>query len=348
MNAPSRGLPFRPDPFARREAALTSLARAAIITAKRTRDKSVRNSWRDDSDADLIVRSAVTPTAISGSDAAALATIKIAFIAALTPVSAAAQVIARSLGLTFDGATQISIPALTLPKAQWISEGASIPVVQGHSSSGAMISPHKIAVITSLTNELIARSNAESVVRQILVEGVAPALDAAMFSTDAGTPGLQPPGILNGIAPLAASSAGGNYDNMIDDVGDIVQALAPVSGSGQPVIIAAPKQAVALGMAARDPLSVLSSAALPVGTVVGVVPEALATVVESPRLDASGEVGSLNMEDAPAEIVDGSGTVARPIMSVFQTDSTALRLIMPATWALRSSSAVAWVEGVHW
>ena len=72
-------------------------------------------------------------------------------------------------------------------------------------------------------------------------------------------------------------------------------------------------------MAARDPLNVLTSAALAPGTVVGVVPTAVVSVVEAPRLDASSEVGSLNMEDtAPAEIVDGSGVIAKPVMSVFR------------------------------
>jgi hypothetical protein len=62
MNAPSRGIPFRPDPFARQEAALTSLARAALLTVRRVREKNARNAWRDDSDVDLITRAATTPT----------------------------------------------------------------------------------------------------------------------------------------------------------------------------------------------------------------------------------------------------------------------------------------------
>jgi hypothetical protein len=339
-------IPLRPDPSAVFATALRSLARAAVVTARRARNPHAKSQWRDDADVDLIMRSAVAPS--STSNTAALMTVRMAFIAALQPVSAAAAVITKSMQLSFDNALSIGFPSLIMPRAQWIRESAPIPVVQGVAAAGPRLNPTKVAVIVSLSNEMINASNAESIIRQMLIENTGPVLDQAMFSSGAGVPGLQPPGILSGVAPIAASSGTG-YDAMIDDVGNIAQALAPVSGSGQPIIVAAPKQAVALGMAARDPLSVLSSAALPVGTVIGVVPQALATVVEAPRLDASGEAGSLHMEDtAPAEIVDGSGVYAKPVMSVFQMDSVALRLILPATWQLRSPSAVAWIQGTNW
>jgi hypothetical protein len=54
----------------------------------------------------------------------------------------------------------------------------------GVSSSGPQINPFKIAVITSLSNEMIAHSNAESMIRALLIENTAPALDAAMFSAN--------------------------------------------------------------------------------------------------------------------------------------------------------------------
>ena len=190
-----RPVPLRPDPDAMFDRAMTSIARAAIITARRVREPHVKNLWRDDRDAELITRTAVSPT--STSDAAALATIRLAFIAALMPVSAAAQLIARSLQLSFDGAVEIGIPALTMPNAKWIREGAPIPVTQGNLTAGPMIEPYKLAVITSLSNEMIARSNAESMIRQLLIENTGPAIDAVMFSTNAGTPGLQPPGLLD-------------------------------------------------------------------------------------------------------------------------------------------------------
>jgi hypothetical protein len=118
---------------------------------------------------------------------------------------------------------------------------------------------------------------------------------------------------------------------MVADLQVIAKALAPVSGSGTPLLIAAPAQAVSLAMLApRDIWPVFSSAALPDKTVVGLVAEAIATVIEPPRSEASKEM-AVNMESTSAEIVDIGGTFARPGGSVFQTDSVGLRLVIPAT-----------------
>ena len=107
-----------------REGAVTSIVRACLEVAKGVSD------YPEDRLADLIIhRSAVAPT--SRADAAALALVAVKFVASLTPVSAAAAVISRSLQLSFDGAAQITVPALSLPNAAFISEGAAIPVVMG-------------------------------------------------------------------------------------------------------------------------------------------------------------------------------------------------------------------------
>jgi hypothetical protein len=349
MNYTDRQSPIRlrPAPDAVFAQALRSLSRAALVTARRVHEPSARNPWRDDADVELVMRGAVSPT--STTNAAALATVKLALLAALQPVSAAAQVIAKSMGLSFDGALTIGIPSLSLPNARWVAEGAPIPVAQGISTAGSRIYPYKLGIIVSMTREMIESSSAESITRQLLVESTGPVLDQALFSASAGVAGLHPPGLLFNIPPLTASTGSG-FDAMLQDVGSLVQAVAPVSGAGQPLIVAAPKQATAIGMAARDPLTtVLSSAALPVGTVVAVVPQALVSVVETPRLDASSEAGSLHMEDtAPAEIVDGSGVFAKPVMSIFQMDSVALRMTLPASWGLRSPLAAAWIQSATW
>jgi hypothetical protein len=56
----------------------------------------------------------------------------------------------------------------------------------------------------------------------------------------------------------------------------------------------------------------------------------------------------VHMETTPGEIVDIGGMMAKPIRSMFQTDSAGLRFILPATWALRSPQAIVWVEGATW
>ena len=70
-------------------------------------------------------------------------------------------------------------------------------------------------------------------------------------------------------------------------------------------------------------------------------------MVDAPRIEAGTEV-TLHMNDAPEELVSAGGVLAAPIRSAFQTDSIALRFILPATWSRRSNKAVAWVQGAGW
>ncbi|TAI60690.1 hypothetical protein [Bradyrhizobium sp. Leo170] len=71
---------------------------------------------------------------------------------------------------------------------------------------------------------------------------------------------------------------------------------------------------------------------------------------EAPRFEISDQA-TLHMEDTnPQPIVGGAdpGTPANPVRSLWQTDSLALRLILPVNWTLRRPGMVAWVQGVTW
>ncbi len=295
-----------------------------------------------------MTRAAVS--SISLADAVALQHLALHFVDALTATSAAAAVIARSLRLTFDGSrANRSVPGLTLPTAAWLGEETSvIPIVDGTSSAGAVLDPYKLGVGLVLTNEMINHSNAEAMMRQVLIENVGPVLDVAMFGAAAGVAGVSPPGILNGIGALTASSLTG-LDALVADVAAIATALAPSAGGSAPILITAPAQAVALAMLPpRSAFEVFASAQMPQGRIVGaVVPAGLATVVEAPGIVASSHA-TIHMSNPAAELVAADGTVAAPERSAFQTDSVVEKLILPASWALRSSTAVAWFNAVTW
>src|SRR5262249_21264083 len=70
----------------------------------------------------------------------------------------------------------------------------------------------------------------------------------------------------------------------------------------------------------------------------------------APRFDMS-DSATIHMEDTtPLELVGtGSpGTVASPQRSLFQTDSLALRMVMPLNWANRRTGTVAYTTSVTW
>jgi Phage capsid family len=342
-------IPLRPDSQALNRAAVTSLSRACIATGMRTLDRNYgghEKTWPHDRDVELVLRAPMSPT--STTNAAALAQIAYAFVAALVPVSAAAALVARSLQLSFDGAASISIPSLTLPQADFVGQGKPIPVAQG--TSGAIsLDPHKLATIVALSGEMMRNSNAEAIVRAVLLDNVGPSLDQAMFSNAAAVADVRPPGLLNSLPPLTPAAAGTTKaDAMVDDIATLATAVAPVSGNGGVVLVAAPAQAVALTMRApRDFYPVLMSAALPAKRVIAIAARALASAFGAPAIDASREA-AVHMADPAAELIDIGGVMATPIKSMTQTDSVALRLRMPVAWALRSPVAIAWMDNVTW
>jgi HK97 family phage major capsid protein len=166
-------IPLRPDVGAMRAAAAASITRASIATGLRTLDRGYaghEKAWPHDRDVDLLLRAAMTPT--STTSASALIRVAYAFVDSLIPVSAAAALISRSLQLTFDGAASISIPNLTLPLADFVGQSAPIPVVQGNSTGTISLEPHKLATIVPLSGEMMRNSNAEAIVRAVLMDNI--------------------------------------------------------------------------------------------------------------------------------------------------------------------------------
>jgi hypothetical protein len=345
-------IPLRPDPSAMRSAALTSIVRASIAVATRhlAAFGAPGKTFPHDRDVDMILRAPSSPA--STTNTPQLAHIAYAFVAALVPVSAAAALIDRSLKLNFDGAASISVPNLTLPNADFVGQGKPIPVVMGASSSGVLLEPHKLATIIALSGEMLRNSNAEAIVRQVLLDNIGPSLDSVMFSAAAAVADVRPPGLLNGIAPLTPTAAGPNQaELMVRDVGKLATAVAAVAGNSDVVIIAAPAQAVALRIytwvGGPSPFPIMSSASLPPGRVIAIAARALATAFDAPQIDAS-RTSALHIASPAADLADSGGTLAQPIKSLMQIDAVGLRLRMPCGWALRTPTALAYLDSVSW
>jgi Phage capsid family len=329
---------------------INSLARAIVAQANARLDRNTRaadyaaQAWPNDPTVPMVLRAAVNPTLTS--NAAALMPLTAQFVEALGPLSAAGALVNAGISLTSFGRGTVSVPGFAPGESQFVAEGAPIPVKQ-FTSSGPTLSPYKLATILVLTAELLDYSNADTLMRAALTESVALGLDKVLLSNQAAVPGLHPAGLLNGIAALTPTAAGGGKtDAMAGDVQLLLTAIAPVAGSGW-MIIASPAQAAALGFRlAQQVPNVVTSSALAAGTVIAIAPRAFVSVIEAPRVDSSIEA-LLHMDDNPAAIANGGG-VSAPARSLFQTNSVGLRVIAPASWGLRAPNAVAWMSGVSW
>jgi hypothetical protein len=344
---------LRRNGHAARERSVASLTRACIATGRAALDKSMRpaefarRTWGDDRTTELVLRAAVSPATLAGNPA--LAHVAVAFLETLLPMSAGADLLQRGIGLNFAGSASISVPAIALPNADFVGEGQAIPVVIEPTSPGPTLAPRKLAVITSATSEVLHSPNAETLIRQALIESTGPAIDKALFGTAAGD-AIRPAGLRFGIAGLTPAAPGEKVQCIVDDLQALGAAIAPVAGNGNIVLVASPDAAVALRM--RLPATVewpvLTSSSLAARTVIAIAAHAVVSAVDgAPQIDAS-TVAEFHRESVPQEIVTSGGIVAVPVGSLFQTDEVGLRLRWPIGWALRDSRGLAWMTAVNW
>jgi hypothetical protein len=94
---------------------------------------------------------------------------------------------------------------------------------------------------------------------------------------------------------------------------------------------------------------ILSSAAIPDGEAIALVPHGLWTGYsgDDVRIEASKQV-TMHFEDTtPLPLVDGAGVLASPQRSAFQQDLIALKLRARVAWAILPG-AIASVTGANW
>jgi HK97 family phage major capsid protein len=152
-----------------------------------------------------ILKAATSPASVSSSAwAGILATPTVAgFVANIGPMSAASELIRRGLIMTFENGV-VTIPGVlgVASGSGFVEEGAPIPVEQS-AVTALSLSPKKLAVISTFTRELAEHSQIEKLVRAVLAQNTALALDSVFFGTAAAS-NAAPAGIRNGICRIDA------------------------------------------------------------------------------------------------------------------------------------------------
>jgi hypothetical protein len=166
------------------------------------------------------------------------------------------------------------------------------------------------------------------------------------------------------------ATTGGGFNALVGDIKQITAALLTGTNGNlrNPVWLMNPQQLNSIGFTVgpnsgafpfRDEVRagsmsgwpIIDSGHVPAGTVIALDAADFVSVgAEAPRFEVSDQA-TLHMEDTnPAQIgtVGTPGVVAAPTRSMFQTDSLALRLILPVNWTLQRTGTVAWVQGVTW
>ena len=126
---------------AQREQLVGVLVRSVIAVAhgvrnpQTTTETFVRSRWGSDAVPDIasVLKAESAPaTTFTSGWASELAPITLAIVGALVPFSAGADLQQRGIRLSLHGVKQINIPSLAVPFADFVAQGASIPVADGN------------------------------------------------------------------------------------------------------------------------------------------------------------------------------------------------------------------------
>jgi HK97 family phage prohead protease len=319
-------------------------------------------------------RAATAPAmqSVTGWAAELVQQIVVDFMQTLLPKSVFPRLSNAGLSLSFGRNGKIIIPTRARTPTiagSFVGEGLPIPVRQGLFTSQTLV-PKKMAVITTWTREIDEHSipAIEGLLRNAIGEDTAISLDAILLDAGAAT-AVRPAGILNGVAGLTPT-AGGGFNAAVGDIKALTGALLTGTAGNirNPVYMMNPQQLASLGLIAMPGAGVfpfraevaagnlggwqiIDSGTVPMGTVIAMDAADFVSVSgDAPRFELSDQA-TLHMEDtAPTDIsTTGSPAVAAfPVKSMWQTDSIALRLIMPVNWTIRRPGVVAWVAGVTW
>ncbi|TAI65696.1 phage major capsid protein [Bradyrhizobium sp. Leo170] len=356
MNA--RPLPLVPedvDQATRSRAAVAALARACIASARATINPATNETTilQRHFRRDLIAKAIVTRSPVSPTETGGVLSHQIVadIIAALSPASAGAAIIAAGLRLRFDGAAAISVPSINADPAlaQFVGEGRAIPVVSGLVQPPVLLRPRKLASIMVMTREQIESSNAEVLFTDALLRSTGLALDTVLLGSNPDD-GINPPGLRAGIAALTASSNPDAVEAMMEDIETLAKAVLQITAA-PPILVMAPARALVAELRAPhglEPLTVLGSAALAADEVVAIAPVAVASADgDIPEVESNGQA-EVNFETDAQPIVDESGKVAVPVASLFQSDRVGIRVKHPIDWVLRDARGVAWLKATGW
>jgi hypothetical protein len=260
---------------------------------------------------------------------------------AMSAASGATEVMKQSLTLDWNGAGVISAPGFIANAANsgFVAEGQPIPVRQ-LGAAAAQLLPYKLATIAVLTREMVESSNAEKLIGDALINSSGLALDAVFFGAGAAT-AAQPAGIRNGIAALPPSANTDPFAAVFEDVGTLVNAVAPVGGKGPYLFIAGPGRAMSFGLrvgSGQTNIIPIASAAVGNDLIVVAAKALVAALSAEPDVETANS-STLVMQDANPAVAGTTG----PEKEMFQTESVALKVRWPVSWALRNAAAVAWL-----
>lgn len=248
--------------------------------------------------------------------------------------------------------------------AYWVGESKAIPATSVDFMS-VNLAPLKVAALCVSSKELLRDSSpaAEQLFRDALVNATAQKIDGTFISDAAAAAGVSPAGILNGVT--ATASAGTDDSGVLADIQALLAKFIEAKNAMGITLLANPATAMAIGLM-RNTLDQHTFPGvtheggtlngLPLVTGENVPADVLVAVKATDiyRIEAGGmetsisENATIEMDNAPTADTDTPTAPTGKTVSMFQTESVAIKVVQPLNFAKRRASAVQYISGVNY
>ncbi len=248
--------------------------------------------------------------------------------------------------------------------AYWVGQSKAIPATTADFSA-VNLTPLKVAALAVVSNELLRDSTpaAEQLVRDALVEASAQRIDTTFLSTSAAVSGVSPAGILNGLSPMTslgndgvglrrdiaqlyapfftAKNAGGLWLVMNNSQAKEIQLMVNALGNTE-----FPNINAAGGNLLGD--TVITGDNVTAGHIILLKPSDIYKIGDLGVEVSISREAMIEQDSAPQGASDTPVAASATLMSMFQTESTAIKIVHPINFAKRRSSAVAYVNNADY
>lgn len=248
--------------------------------------------------------------------------------------------------------------------ANWVGQSRAIPVSAQDYSTIDLV-PLKVAALCVLSNELIEDSSpaADRLARDALVEASAQKVDGTFFSTTATSSGVSPAGMLNGLTAIQAS--GTDEAAVRTDMQALLYPFVTAKMASGIVICMNPAQGLALG----SMVNTFSQPSFPglnetggmfggrkvyagdnvtAGQIIALRPQDIWKIGDTGVQISSSDVATIEMNDAPAGRSDTPVAMASHTVSMYQTESTAFKVVRRINFQKRRSNAVVYIDNAEY
>jgi hypothetical protein len=246
----------------------------------------------------------------------------------------------------------------------WVGEGKGIPMSKPDFST-VNLTFLKVAALTVITNELLRYSSpaAEKLVRDALVEAAAQRIDTTFISTTVETVGVSPAGILYNIP--GTTSAGTDETGLLNDIKELRYKFIAAKNEGGLVWVMNPSLASSIGLM-RNALGqksfteinqnggmlegapVYVSHNVNANYLVLLKPSDIYKIGERAIEISASEHATIEMADNPSGYTITPTDQSQGIVGMFQTESTAIKVVQSINFARRRTSAVAWIKNADY